>query len=465
MSTFETSTLMNEVSAVINAAETPDAWFYEARVVVGDQYFMCYKVISIDLLRDYGVAYADKLIAEVSLPEGTFLHDILPYKQDLKLQLIRHRLNTFSKQVAGAPIEVKTYRATLIQTDSPETASNNPAAKVNKEAQNLLAIRTVSMQLQDIVMEQLRLIRMGTVVRQSTPLDAIQALVLAGSRSINVDQESMIKGITAIEADNQTVQDHLIFDHRNLMIDIPDIVQNEICGVYSSGLGFYLQNSMWYLWPLYNFDRFDRSAKTLTIILVPENKLNSIEKTYRVTANQVVVLITGGTKHFDDTEAKLLNEGNGLRFSDASRLIEGFGTVSGNRVVANRTHNGSEFVGVQRPSNLNHVVSVDSSANLYKQTSRLAARKGSKMLVNWQNSNPDLITPSMACQVIFERNGMPVTLRACIMGAHTYISSPDGGMSSRRHLTNTALSLFVDKDLPEFKAYMETSGDQYSVPL
>jgi hypothetical protein len=466
VSTFEKSSLIFEVSEIVNDGFDAPAWYHDAKLIVGSKYFDVYKVISIDILRDYAISFADKVVIEVAVPGGTFIRDILPYKEDLKLQLITHPLSTQFGRPKDEEIVTKTYRATLIQTESPDTASSNPLVKAETDSLNLMSIRRISLQLQDVLMEQLRLVSLGTVVRQATPEQIVKGLVTQGSRMINVDQENALKGITMIEADNEEIQTHVIVPHGTKLTEIPDFIQNTVCGIYSSGLGFYLQNSMWYIWPLYNFERFDTTSRTLTVILVPENKFNSIEKTYRTTANQVIVLITGGAHHVDDTEEKLLNEGNGIRFADSRRLIEGFGKVKGNRVSASRSENGSEFVGIERASKLHHVSKMNSSNNIYREASRLAARKGSRMMVNWQNSDPNLLSPAMGCQVIFERDGVPITLKATLTGSHTYVSTAESSVSSKRHLTNTVLSLFVDKDLPELKDYVKGSViDQYSQPL
>ncbi len=467
MSSFDTSTLMNEVRAIVNSDTDNYAWYYEARVVVGDVYYNAYKLISMDTVRDYRGSYSDRIVVELAMPGGQFVKNILPYKEDIKVQIMRIPRNTqFHGKVRNSLHAMRTYRATIIDNMMPETASSDPSAKLDASAIDLMDLRRVSFQLQDIVMEQLRLITIGTIGRAATPTDIVKALVTQGSALVKTDIENSVKGVSMIEADNTEIQKHLIIPPSTLLVDLPDLVQNDLCGLYSAGLGFYLQNLQWYLWPLYDCKRYDRSLKKLTIILAPKNRFPGLEKTYRVTANQVIILITGGAEHLDDTEAKLLNEGNGIRYADTRRTIEGFGSVKDNRVVAHRSHNANEFVGVPRANGLNNVRTIKATSNIYRETSKLASRKGSAMIANWHNSDPDLIVPSMACQVIFERKGMPVTLDATILGTQTYTYTADGGINTKQHFTNTALSLFVDKDLPEFKEYVAQSNvEQYNRPL
>lgn len=466
MSSFDVSTLINEVNSIIGSVGDNPTWYYEAAVLVGENQFTAYKVVSIDSVRDYGTSYADKVIIELTLPGGTFLHDILPFKEDLRVMLVKRTQSTLFGIETDKPIKQTIFRATLLQTESPLIAGSEQAAKAGRDAINLMDIRRVSFQLQDIVMEQLRLVTFGTVFREIRPTDLLKGLFSRTGDFVKVDQENSIKGVTMVEADNHEVQNHMVIPHSTKLIDIPDLLQSELCGIYSAGLGFYLQNKMWYIWPLYNFKRFDKTVKTVTIILIPSNKLQGVEKTYRTTKNQVIIIVTGGSIHSDNSEAKLLNEGNGVRFPDSRKMIEGFGAVKGNKVVADRGANGSQFIGVPRVSKLNVVQSGKMSNNIYNETSKLASRAGSQMMVNWQNSDPDLISPAMACQVIFERGGLPVTLDACIIGSHSQVSSPETSVSSKRHLTNTVLSLFVDKNLPELKEFAATGKvDQYSKPL
>jgi hypothetical protein len=464
MSTFDKSTLVIEVSEIINAKVSNTAGYYEAVLIVGDKIYSTYKVISMDIVRDYATAFADKVIIQVSMPGGTFFHDILPFKQDLKLMLTKSTYTTMKGLETETPISNQIFRATLLQTESPTTAGSENAAKVSRETLNLMDIRTVSFQLQDIVMEQLRMISYGTIYRECNVTDVLKGIFSSTDKMVKVDVENTIKGVTMIEADNHEVQDHIIIPHETKLIDIPDLLQNERCGVYSAGLGFYLQNKMWYIWPLYNLKRSNTSERTLTVILIPSNKMPGVENTYRVTSKQLIIVVTGGAKHSDDSESKLLNEGNGIRVPDSRKLLEGFGSVKGNKVVADRGANGSQFIGVPRSSNLNHVPTGKMTHNIYNETSKLASRAGSQMMANWQNSDPDLLIPTMAVTVIYERDGLPVLLDACLIGAHSYVSAPESSIKSKQHITTTMLSLFVDKDLPEYKDYAEEGKvNQYNV--
>lgn len=453
MTTFDRSTLINEVDAILRSPKDKHTWFYTAIILIGDKQFNVYKVINVDILRDYATDYADKTIIELALPTGTFLHEILPYKEDLKLLVTKVTQSTYHGLPTEEPEKAKVYRATLIQTESPTSAGTNHVAKAGKNSIDLMDISTVSFQLQEVVLEQLRLITFGGVFRQMRPGDIVRGIFSRGEDFVKMDDENSIKGVTMVDPDNMEMQDHVVIPHDTKLIDIPDVIQNDRCGIYSAGLGFYLQDLMWHIWPLYNFKRFDRSAKTITIIMIPSNKLQGVESTYRTTANQIIIIVTGGSTHSDDSESKLLNRGNGVRFPDSRKMLEGFGEVNGNKVVANRGTNGSQFVGVPRTSKLNHVPTGKMSENIYKETSNLASRAGSKMMANWQNSNPDLISPSQPVQVIIERNGLPIVMDACVIGSHTFVSSPESSVASRRHLTNTVLSLFVDKTSAEIKAH------------
>jgi hypothetical protein len=108
MSTFDKSTLAIEVSEIINAKVSNTVGYYEAILLVGDKLYSTYKVISMDIVRDYATAFADKVLIQVSMPGGTFFHDILPFKQDLKLMLTKRtymtKLNRRLQPVVKTPL-------------------------------------------------------------------------------------------------------------------------------------------------------------------------------------------------------------------------------------------------------------------------------------------------------------------------------------------------------------------------
>lgn len=452
------TTLVNEINAVLNSGVKPVHFYWEAAILAGGKLHAPRNLVSIDIICDYAGAYADEMLLTVTIGGGTFSREIVPFKEDLKVILFKNPIGevTDNLDVEGGSAQQE-FRATL--TEVP-TETTQPATPQNQDVEtgNLVSLRTVTLALQDASLEQLRTMTFGTTVRRTTPAQVLRAFVTQVSKSINVDLTNKIKGITMVPEHNTEARDHIVIPHGTPLFSLADYLQDKAGGIYGSGLGFYLRKDMWYVWPLYDLSRFDTTPKTVTFILLPANQFNSVERTFRTTANQLIVLITGGATHQDNSEQQLMNAGNGVRFTDSRRVIEGFGEVKDNRVVAKRSFNNSEFVGVERSTGLNNVAARGPTNNVYSETSRLAKGKGSLMTVHWQNSDPDLLRPDMPAQVIYLDGEMPKTLNASLLQAHTFISSPTNTLTDHRHTSSTAVTLFVDKDLPEFKDYEATTN-------
>jgi len=464
---LEQTTLVNEVGLILNQAAKPVHYYWEAAIIAGGQVYPAYKVMSIDVRRDYANNYADQIMIELYIGGGTYARNIVPYKEDLKVLLVRNPIGEVNNGVRPEEgIFHQTFRGTLLQKDQPATAGDDPLMTADPVVGDLVSMRRIQIQLQDLSLEQIRLITVGTVVGNCKPADPILYFLSQAGKSINVDKENQIRGVTMIPANNQEVQDHIVIPQQTSLLELPDYIQNVCCGVYNAGLGFYLQKQMWYVWPLYDLTRFDTYQQTVTVIVVPKNRLNSVERTYRTTANQVIILGTGGARHVDATEDAIANQGNGVRFADSRKMLESFAEVKGNKAVAKRSYNNSEFVGINRASGLNNIPNGGFNNNIYYETSQLASRKGSIIEVIWQNSEPDLITPDKPFQVIVAKDGLPQIMRATVLGTHTYIDGGDNGIKNNRHMSKTSIWLFVDKDLPELKEFEATTKvDQYSSPL
>lgn len=464
---LEQTTLANEVATIINQTERPVHFYWEAAIVAGGKVYPAYKVMNIDVRRDYEKNYADEIMVELYIGGGTFARNIVPFKEDIKVILFRNPIGEVNNGVRPEDgIYHQTFRGTLLQKDQPTTAGTDPVMGADAATGDLVSMRLIQIQLQDLSLEQIRLITVGTVIGNCKPADPIMYFLSQAGKSINVDKDNQIRGVTMIPANNVEVQDHIVIPQQTSLLELPDYIQNVCCGVYNAGLGFYLQKQMWYVWPVYDLTRFDTYQQTITIILVPDNRLNSIERTYRTTANQVIILATGGAIHTDASEDAIANQGNGVRFADSRKMLESFAEVKGNKAVAKRSFNNSEFVGIKRASGLNNIPNGGFNNNIYYETSQLARRKGSILEVNWQNSNPDLLTPDKPVQVIIAKDGLPQIMPAVMLGTHTYYTSGDNGFKSNRHMSNTGIRLFVDKDLPELKEYEATTNvDQYSQPL
>jgi hypothetical protein len=429
------------------SGEKPVHHYYTCDFFVGAERVRATKVLSIDIERQYMEIFADKVTLEVVIGLGTFTSRLYPNKEKLTAVIYRSPIGeaaTVSEYYDS--ISSTVYNAVLLDSGDYAGEGNHPVVN-DPGAADLTNLINVKFQLVEQRVEHLRLKTVGCVARKVTVGSTIRSIVTQVSKSLPLDIEEGVKGLDMVEPENKEVRDHIVIPHGTRLVDLPHFLQSEV-GVYSSGLGFYLQGGIWYLYPEYNLTRFSSSPKGLTVINIPPNKLPGMERTYRKTNNQVIVVSTGQVKHADPSEALQLNAGNGSRFSDSKRLFEGFGKTENNRTTLSRAKNANEFKARQRDTELNNVQvsSTRFNNNIFKESSQLAAREGSYINLVWEHSEPGLIYPGMPVKLLYLKNDEVKEVEGVVAGAHHYIHQTTPGITTRRHICNTVLSLYVKRE-------------------
>jgi len=172
-----------------------------------------------------------------------------------------------------------------------------------------------------------------------------------------------------------------------------------------------------------------------------------VERTYYVEGKSVHILSTGDVKHADGSEVRQLNEGNGVRFTDPGKMLEGFGKTENNRTRIQRGEFNNELKSSDRRTGLNNVrVSGDRfNSNVFYEYSKLASRKGEYLQVTWQNSQPELIKPGMPVRFYsYNREGLVKRDGVVVAAEHT-ITVPNPGLKVSKHSCNSAVTVFLKR--------------------
>lgn len=445
---LEKSALYQEVLQILTgpAKNVHYAWTATLHPGATGQNIQALKVISVDFNTDYETRYSDDVILEVLLPAGTYGVDIYPYQSNMDITLQKRPLLESGDMVNTArPMQAERYSATLLDTGSPMIQGNgmNNATKFAMDLSDMVIVR---FQLVNKLIEQLRMTVFGQTFRNATVESVIRAVMTTESQKALVNQNRAIKGVDMVPASNQEVRNHVIIPQRTKLVDVPNYIQARCGGVYSAGMGYYLQDDYWYVYPCYDTSRFHKTNRTMTIINVPEKQMPSVERTYRMDGDNLVILATGDIQYRDDSDAQQLNYGNGVRFADANKMMEGFTRNVGNKTMASRGDVNTEFVAVQRENGLNNAPVSENyiTANPYVEYSKLARREGGVIGLVWENSNPALIRPGMMVKLLYLSGSSIRRLFGVILKAHHYVQMKGQGLTSMRHVTRSQLSVFVN---------------------
>lgn len=443
---IEQSSLFREIREIINSPAKPVRFRYAAHFHVGDQKFIALKVVSVDYIDDYENNYATEIMAEISLPLGTYTYQIYPAQDNLDITLFRFPINeSGSSDNNDLPVQAERYTALLRDTGNPAIESNHHNEPTEKTL-NLTGLATKEYQLISKSVEQLRMIEVGQTFRNVTPEDAVKSILTIESARIQVDDEFMPKGVDMVPAPTVKKRDHIIIPPRRL-VTLPQYIHEHCGGIYSAGLGYYYLNNFWYLYPCYDPTRFKQATRTMTIINLPENKFPNVERTYRKDGDNCVVLATGEVRFQDDSNVMQLNQGNGTRFVDANNVMSGFAVTKDNKATIGRGGNNSEFIAVPRENGNNFVRSSDKAvtANPLLEYSKLAQREGAIFSFVWENADRSILFPGMMTKILYLKDGNIEELDGVLLKCHGFDHLDGVGATAERYQCRAVLSLFVKR--------------------
>lgn len=454
---LDDTALDDEISGILKGPPTPvfADWTLMLITPDGDEVFPV-KLLSIDINRDYLNNYADLTIVDAVFPLGVFQNFLLKNREDLKAELVRFP-KAWREEVTEplpspddeGPI-VYMYRAVLLE----EKDFTEVVAGVNNQTQAEMDLRDViriEIQLLHPALEEIQKMEIGGIYRDEVPLLVSRYILTHLSDQLELPEEERIWGVDMVEPDNEEEYEHVILPQGTKPWDAPRLIQRDWGGCYNTGIGCYLQDHLWYLWPQFNTKRFDITEKTLTVFNIPPWRYRQVEKTWRLTDRQLIILATGDKDHIDNAHHTQLNEGSGERFTHGDRITAGFGETHDNRFTMERKKNNSEYVAVEKEGYLMVGVSDHNvSNNSFAHVSQFAPRKGTFVHLTWEYSRHELIYPGMPLKYVFLDNvDELIELEGVVVSAHHYLHDTTPGMTKEAFKCNTGLVLFVEKYEPE----------------
>lgn len=403
------------------------------------------RVLNYDIMRDYTTQYSDEISLVVVVPAGKMAYRVTPSRNELEITITgapmaQHGGNEGRNKEVGS----QRFRAVLKKANDAalEASSRELLGESTMDVQN---IDVVEFQLFSKAVEQFSMRSCGGIYRKTAVADLVRSLLLQEMNAVDVENEYKPRGIDMIDPIDTAIRDHIVIPHGTMAYDAPGYIHKHCGGIYSAGLSYYYQDDYWYVYPTYDYKRFEESARQLVIIQIPENKLPSLDYTYMVEGSVVSIVATGGL-HLDDTsDINKRSSGNGVRFADASKFFEGGVEVKNNKALMSRGKQNNEFVSSMQKSGLNNVVmsSERISANTMFQASQLASKEGVRIQLTWQNADASLIRPGMQTKIYYYKNGQVRQLAAIVIGVQVANAYVGTGLVTGRYNRNVALHLFA----------------------
>lgn len=442
------STINDELHRIVYSGKGNGAYHYQAiiHVMDTDTSYEALKMVSLDINRDYETNIADEITVQVLLSPGIYADKIHPYASNLEISIIRsHGMYNYNSTV-------RRYRAYLkkpvdIRKRSP-MMNGVPSQNLNQ-----MDVFKIEFQLVPLLVEKLLTIQCGTnFTNDITVGDALSTMLMNESSLIeDLPDQERLQGVDMVPPDNESTYQNLPIPHATKLVNLPNYLQKHSYGVYQQGMGHYIQDATWYVFPRFRVKREDSSIRYLNIFVSPRDKLRYAESTYRVEGEDVFIIGTVEGETNNNRAAQILNDGNGVRMTN----LELVGTrdnvdVRDNMALVSRGNTLSEFKLMDAPNGNDYapISSNPMSANVFEQVAKVEGRLGKLYAINWHNANHDIIKPGMVVRLhTLDENADEVVTEGILLKAHHYISMNSEGINSMSYSAVCGLFVFCREDV------------------
>lgn len=450
---LETLPIFKDIREIIGKGVRGNLYEFKASIHTETDDLNIFKVLSLDIVRDYKDNIGDLIQITVSIANIDFVRKIYPRADNLELTLkVTSPKNSIYEDTEDR-IKEERYKAVL----DHKTLGNPLSAEANLFSDGWLegsGFTVIKLQLVNRIIEPVRIKTGGGIFSNILPRDILGGYIPSNINQIRVDGNPILDGFDIIPPNNQSKVPHLVIPSNTKLVDIPDILQNEICGIYNFGLGSYIQKynglNTWFIYPLCDPEIYTKSKGKKVIFYKADTRLMpDSDITYFEDGDLIKALITSSVDYQNSLENSYLNTGSGFRMPDANAMMGKAAELEPGAPSGSRSRLNTEVVVKSRKDNINYAPRIKGgiSSNPFKQYSDVEKNSASLITFEWRHSPFDAIYPGMPAKYVFMLNDEIKELTGNILHAHSLTSLQGEMFTSFNHTTTTAVTMVVDKSL------------------
>ncbi len=444
---LENTLIYKDIQELLAEKPTPVFYGWSCEIIAGGNKVIPFRVTSVIIQHLYLTNISASLEVNAVIPLGDWTTKVRP--NDDRLEMI-----LYMTPQSNVDITVDTGRSPFMQRfrcvvkESPgenKQMKDAPIHNTDVDGANITGLKDVTFQLFDLVAEHLRMREVGGIYRNVIPGDMVRTILGKESKKIAGGGDVTVRGVDIVPYSNTDVRKNIIIPHGTVLADLPDYVQKNCGGIYSTGIGYYLQSGMWYMYPRFDTRRYNTARKVLTVVNIPPNKFPNNEVTYKDSAKQLLVLNTGNLNYFDDSEYQQLNLGNGARFTDGKNITNNFGEYNNGELIIERVKNNSEFISEKKNTQYNYTPVTPSKiiANGYNEFAALARRECCHVQFDWENAKEGIIFPGMPCKIHYVGKDSVEEQEGIVMDASYFYDSVANSLTDQKFQCNATVTLLL----------------------
>lgn len=426
-------------------------YYYEASFTAEKADIKFDQVIHIDITKDFELGVYDNAVLTVKMSKDVYIRSLFPLRDNFKIKLSLTQVNEKESgmKLTSPKKHVELYRGVIVNpidygTSSEASTTPFSNSDANKESEMV----QVQIQLIPPVMELVSKQTFGGNFN-GVPGEVLKLMLTEAFNHAKPEYGESIRGVQMHPPDMTKEYEDIAIDQATRVIDLPRHIQEKWYGVYNYHIGSYYMNEIWWVYPLYNYTRFNTDSFRLTISVIPKGYMLDNMRTYHVNNREVNVISSGGVEQKDNSNAETMNQGNGVTLYD--------GNAMKNEVVV-KNPDGSVHINPSpakkqvmqegRDDELNYAPAFNQklTSSLAQAMSTVAQRNALVMQFVWEYANPHLLIPGMPVKVVYYKEDQRYEITGTLLKqvSNTQIAGKD---MVKKHLTSVAMVVVADRNL------------------
>lgn len=360
-------------------------------------------VKSITIHRDYVSNFADEMTIEVMMDTKKYFEYVCRNQDNLEVYLRKRQMAENSTLfVAGGENILTKYKAFLL--DPPKIGINTGVGGTTQVSDPDQTVTMARFQLIDYTALQLRLSSWQGLMEKTKPSEALAMILVGISEDLGAGTNMEIEGVHAAQPDNKKEQ-YIIIPQGTPVKDMAQFIQQEY-GIYNFGIGSFVQGSHWFVYPLFNNNRYNSEQLKMAISIIDKkNDFLNFPRTYVVSNYILTVISSSDTNYMDNSASDQLMAGTGIRVVNSLGNNGEHANKQGmhdNQVMMDGSIGMNSFNVVQRKDGMQNVNSVYSEqGNMYHLVSSVSGNQGRYITIKWEFAKPELVQPGMPVRIAY----------------------------------------------------------------
>jgi len=418
---------------IARATKTPPTQ-YEAIVTVKGHPVSVLKVMAVTVTSNYAGNLTDLYHVTLALPLSEQRLLMSRAYGDLSVKLLCRE---------GGKL-VETLRLKGVVAGAQDTDMSAPTRFLSDGDDKSFGVS--QLELMEEAYWNLRNVQVGNIYRKMDPLTALRTILaktLPGRDMAYGEAKSV-----QYEVEPQQGYESILVPDNTEFPEVFDFMQQRY-GVYSHGIGVYLQKGDWHLFRPFYANKFKEVNVKLIIYNLPKEQAAQLDDSLQFTPTVRTIVTGGNTRVFDSRDSSALNVGTGYRVGSI-RALDGRAVSHSPGKTATTTSESFISQANSAPHESGQVnAKVPTTAFVdhdKEMRSKLAQQTGQIIQVTWHQSHRNVITPGMGVKFHYANDREIFTRYGVVLGEVYHASNDGGSMASDRMSMATELTLWLSME-------------------